>query len=138
MLQELETQNDGQIIRMAYEFQLAVISNSGLSKESLDKTQVEIKELFKDYEGVLRPWLGRRREDRKNSLAKDFKEQWKNATGVDLSDPVAVAEWENRLDKEMQKSNEAHLASIRESEAIREKIARQAQEVIEKRRRGRK
>lgn len=138
MLQELETQNDGQIIRMAYEFQLAVISDSGRSQESLDKTQVEIKELFKDYEGILRPWLGRRREDRKTSLAKDFKEQWKNVTGVDLNDPVAVAEWENRLEQEMKKSNEAHLASMREAAAIREKMARQAQEVAEKRRRGRK
>jgi hypothetical protein len=133
MLQEVENQSDQKLLRLAFDFHLGLISNSNLSADDFKKIQKELMELFKDYEGNLRPWLGRNREDRYKDMAKDFKEQWKAAAGFDPDDPVALAKWENALTKQREDTEKTHLKNQTVIADQDKQIQQRLQEIKQKR-----
>lgn len=93
MIRAVDNAEYGDRLQRAYEFQLALVSNSGLNSDSFAAVQKEAKELFKDIEGASRPWLGRTKADRANQEGKDFKEQWEELAGFNPDDKEALAKW---------------------------------------------
>lgn len=133
MLQEVENQSDQKLLRLAFDFHLGLISNSNLSADDFKKIQKELMELFKDYEGNLRPWLGRNREARYKDMAKDFKEQWKASAGFDPDDPVALAKWENALTEHQENTERANLEQQANVANQEKRIQQRMQEIKQKR-----
>lgn len=110
----------GDLIHKAYEFQLALVSNNRISAEDFSAVQREAKELFKDIEGHLRPWLGRTKEDRKVQETQEFKEQWEAVAGFYPDDKEALRAWEKEIKQHTDATQE------RRVEAEREELNRQS------------
>ncbi len=85
------------LLHKAYEFELALVSNSRISADDFSSVQKEAKSIYMDLEGSMRPWLGRTKEDRKVREGADFKEQWEALTGFSTDDKDAVREWEEEI-----------------------------------------
>lgn len=108
------------LLHKAYEFQLALVSNNRISPEDFSAVQKEAKEIFKDIEGSLRPWLGRSKEDRRVREAQDFKEQWEAVAGFSPDDKEALDLWA----KDIKKHTDAK--RLERMEAEREEMNRQS------------
>ena len=93
----MEEQEYGDLLQKAYDFQLALVSNPRISPEDFSSVQREAKEIFKDMEGVYRPWLGRSKEDRQKKEVAEFKQQWKSLAGFDPDDRDALDKWSDSL-----------------------------------------
>lgn len=96
------------LYQRAYEFQLALVSNSRISSEDFTRVQKDAKELFGDMEGHLRPWLGRTKDERRGKEAETFREQWKDLAGFDPQDRVAVEAWGEEVRKATTAITQAH------------------------------
>jgi hypothetical protein len=87
----------GDLLQRAYEYQLALVSNSRISPEDFTKVQREAKDVFSDIEGSLRPWLGKTKEDRKTRETQEFKEQWEAIAGFNPDDKEALDRWSQEI-----------------------------------------
>jgi len=92
-LQAMHSLERGELLRMVFEQQLALVSNPKLSGEQFSERQKEASELFQDIEGNLYPWKGRSREERQAHEEKEFAQQWEELTGFDPSDDEAKEQW---------------------------------------------
>jgi hypothetical protein len=87
----------GELLRRAFEYQLALVSNPRISADDFTKTQRVAKDIFEDIAGVQRPWLGRSKEDRQMQDTTTFKEQWERLAGFSVDDEEALAAWSERI-----------------------------------------
>jgi len=88
-----------ELLNRAFEYQLALVSNSRTSSDDFTKTQKIAKGIFEDIEGVLRPWLGRSKEDRKTHEVDDFKQMWEALAGFSPDDKEALDKWSAEIKK---------------------------------------
>ena len=101
----------GELLRRAFEYQLALVSNSRISPDDFASTQREAKDIFQDIEGTLRPWLGRSKEDRKANQEKEFKKQWEDLAGFNPEDKEALDEWSRAIREHTNKSRQGRIAA---------------------------
>jgi len=93
----LQRQEDIYLFQAHLQYHLAVVSNAGVNQESLSKAQQAARESFYDLQGTLRPWAGVTSGDRHTHEAEQFKAQWKQLTGWDPTDQVALAKYDADL-----------------------------------------
>ena len=99
----LDTEDRGELLRRAYEFQLALISNARLAEsDNFTAAQKRAKDIFYDLEGNLRPWLGRTKEDRDIREREQYREQWIAHFGFDPDDAEARHAWEEQLSRSVE------------------------------------
>jgi hypothetical protein len=121
------------LYQRAYEFQLALVSNSRISAEDFTRVQKAAKELFGDMEGHLRPWLGRTKDERAGKEAETFREQWKAVAGFDPQDREAVAAWGEELRKVTAAAVEAHESAERKAQELLDSFQTRADATLKKR-----
>jgi hypothetical protein len=97
LIRAMDDAEYGDLLQRAFEFQLALVSNPRISADDFTATQREAKEIFRDIEGALRPWLGRTKEDRKAEETKTFKQQWEELAGWSIDDKDAMDEWAQEI-----------------------------------------
>jgi len=98
-MQAMVEEDRKELLTRAFEHQLALVSSSKISSEDFSETQREARDIFKDIEGVLRPWLGMTRDDRKTREEMDFKQQWEEFAGFSPDDKEAVDKWSQEIKK---------------------------------------
>ena len=109
LIRAMDDAEYGDLLKRAYEFQLALVSNPRISAEDFTATQREAKEIFRDIEGALRPWLGRTKEDRKEEETKTFKEQWEELAGWSIDDKAALDDWAQEIKKHTEAKQQERL-----------------------------
>lgn len=119
LLQAMTEVEHGELLQTAYDFQLALISNSKISPENFTKLQGEAKDTFVDIESTYKPWLGRNKEDRKVRDSEKFKQEWEAIAGFSVDDEEAMAAWEEKV-------NELTGQTLRDHNAEEEKERKQA------------
>lgn len=121
----------GELLRAAYDFQLALVSNSKLSPDNFQKVQQDAKDLFLDLESIAKPWLGKTKEDRQAEEAKQFAEMWEEIAGFSVKDEEAMQAWETKV---QEVTTQALIGKQEADEAERkrtasfEEVARQVKE----------
>lgn len=120
LIRTMSEEEHSDLLHKAYEFQLALVSNNRISPEDFSAVQKEAKEIFKDIEGSLRPWLGRSKEDRRVREAQDFKEQWEAVAGFSPDDKEALDLWAQDIKKHTDAKR------LERMEAEREEMNRQS------------
>ncbi len=96
----IDTEDRGELLCRAYEFQLALISNARLAEsDNFTAAQKRAKDIFYDLEGNLRPWLGRTKAERDVREKEQYREQWIAHFGFDPDDPEARHAWEEQLSR---------------------------------------
>ncbi len=93
MLGALERRTKRRTLEAAFQFNLALVANSGLTEESFKEQQENGKERYFDLLGTYRPWEGRSYVDRKSTEFKDARQAYIDNFGVDPLDP-RFKEWE--------------------------------------------
>ena len=121
------------LYQRAYEFQLALVSNSRISSEDFTRVQKDAKELFGDMEGHLRPWLGRTKDERVGKELETFREQWKALAGFDPQDREAVTAWGEELSKVTKAATMAHESAEREARELLDSFQTRADATLKKR-----
>ena len=121
------------LYRRAYEFQLALVSNSRISADDFTRVQKDAKELFGDMEGHLRPWLGRTKDERVGKEAEIFREQWKALAGFDPQDREAVANWSDELRKVTAAAALAHESAERKAQELLDSFQTRVDATLKKR-----
>lgn len=134
MLRTMETEDYSKLLDLAFQFQLALVSNGNLGSDNFSSVQKEAKEVFQDIEGESRPWLGRRsKEDRANSEFEEYDEIWKRNTGFSMKDAEAVEKHGEALQK-MVEVNEAAAEEERKKAELPETVFAERVEAIKKKR----
>ena len=123
----------GELLRIAYDFQLALISNSKISPDDFTKLQKDAKDTFADIEGSYKPWLGLSKEDRKVREVAEFKEAWQEMAGFSVDDKEALAEWEASVRDVTEKAFQDTVNAEQEEAARRNSFGEKVREIQEKR-----
>lgn len=89
----LERQGRATLLSAALQHHLALVSNSGLTEESFEKSQEAAKEGYYNLVGAVRPWEGRSYVERQQQEAKSWRQRYIDSTGADPCDPK-FKEWE--------------------------------------------
>lgn len=97
LLKTMAEVEHGELLRAAYDFQLALVSNSKLSPENFQKVQQDAKDQFADLESLLKPWMGKTKEDRQAKEARQFAEMWEEVAGFSVKDEEAMQAWEDKV-----------------------------------------
>lgn len=98
LLKAMENEDYAKLLDLAFNFQLALVSNSKLDNDNFKKVQKEAKEVFRDIEGEMRPWLGlKTREERQKAETDLYDEIWQRHAGFSMRDAEAVAEWNSKI-----------------------------------------
>ena len=118
--------DNGELLKTAFQFQLALVSNSNLSPSDFSSVQRSAKELYADIQGNLKPWTGATKEDRDTNMRNEFAAQWKEIAGFDLDDEEAKAKWEDESAKELQEQQQAE-------QDLKESFNRRKQEILNRR-----
>lgn len=91
LLNEMTSQADREMLQQLYAYHLALISNSGLTKDSFKSTQKSARENFEEIIATMRPWTGRSIEERLSQEQDQIKEDWKYYFGWDMDNPSEVS-----------------------------------------------
>ncbi len=129
----MEREVYGELLKNAFDLQLALVSNSSLKPEDFTSTQKEAKELFGDFEGIVRPWTGTNREDRKQREYDSYKQMWNDATGIDWDDEEALAEHSRKIEEEFERDDAQAMAEAREEADKERQLDERKKAVLEKR-----
>jgi len=114
LVQAMSEAESGELLNKAFEYQLALVSNSRTSADDFSKTQRKAKEIFEDIQGALRPWTGRSKEDRQLSETEEFKKIWEQLAGFNPDDKEALAKWSEEIEKHTQAASQAQIAAEQE------------------------
>lgn len=99
LLKGVQRKNHLVDLTAAYNYELALLSNSRLTDESFQSGQERAKELYYDIVSILRPWEGANYAERKKQEFDDHRQSYIDAFGVDPLDPE-FQEWEaQQIDK---------------------------------------
>lgn len=91
--------DDKQVIRAAYDFQLALMGNGSLTEESFKSTQERAKEAFNDLISAVYPWAAKSAEEVKRGTFDSLIETYKETFGIqDLNDPEFVRKIEEGIE----------------------------------------
>lgn len=133
MLKGMERKNRRELLHNAYEFQLALVSNTRISADDFSKSQRKAKELFEDIDAVYRPWVGTTEAERLKSESEKFKEQWEQLAGFSLADAGARAGWEARVKGVVAESAAAAAEEARKEQEQKANFEKVRREVLNKR-----
>jgi len=121
------------LLKPLFDYQLALVANSGLTEDSFKKAQESARDNFENIVGAMRPWEGRTKEERLDSDIDQYKKDWQEIFGWDLDDEDQAAEyWEKRKKAETHYEQESERAI--QEEAERAKRFTDAQERVKQRR----
>lgn len=96
-----------EVLKPLFEYQLSLVANSGLTDDSFKRAQEQAKENFEDIVGAMRPWEGRTKEGRLQTMEEEFKKDWQAIFGWDIDDKEKLAKyWEDRKADEIRHSEE--------------------------------
>lgn len=123
----------GELLRMAYDLQLALVSNSKISPEDFSKVQKDAKNTFLDIESTYKPWLGRSKQDRETQDFEKFKESWKEIGGFDLDDKEALSSWEEEVEKISDEKLNEQVKFEQQKEEKEQSFERKVREIEQKR-----
>jgi hypothetical protein len=121
------------LLKPLFDYQLALVANSGLTEDSFKKAQESARDNFENIVGALRPWEGRTKEERLSSDIDQYKKDWQELFGWDLDNEEQAAEyWKKRTKAEAQFEQESEQAI--QEEANRARRFMEAQERVKQRR----
>ena len=123
----------GELLKQAYEFSNALVSNSKLSPDSFSSVQRNSKELYEDMTYNQHSWIGTK-EDREIAERDRFAEQWKAISGFELDDQEAKAEWEDKLRNYQSDSKSDAFKAEQELDVVRANFEAKRREILDKRR----
>ncbi len=125
--------DNGELLKTAFQFQLALVSNSNLSPSDFSSVQRSAKDLYADIQGNLKPWTGATKEDRDTNMRNEFAAQWKEIAGFDLDDEDAKAKWEDEI-RNYQSDSAKELQEQQQAEHdLKESFNRRKQEILDRR-----
>jgi hypothetical protein len=103
------------LLRLSFDLQLALVSNSLVGADGFAAIQKHAKEIFYDIEGTIRPWLGRTKEERDIHEREQFQEAWQQQFGWSLSDVDARLAWEESLEQNMESASREREAEAKQA-----------------------
>ena len=122
-----------ELLKPLFDYQLALVANSGLTEDSFKKAQESARDNFETIVGAMRPWEGRNKEERLSGDIDQYKKDWQEIFGWDLDDEEQLTEyWEKRNKAEARLGLEAEQATQEEEDRARR--FREAQERVKQRR----
>lgn len=87
------------IVRAAFDFQLALISNGGLTAESFDNAKERARDAFQDLINAVQPWSAMTKEELKSKGVEGLLQAYKDEFGItDLDDPVFLKKIEDGIE----------------------------------------
>ena len=114
MIKAMSDVEHGELLQRAFDFELALVSSSRISGEDFSAVRREAKEVFKDIEGQMRPWLGRTKQDRQVRESQEFKEHWEAISGFNPDDKEALRNWEKSITEHTDAKRQERLDAERE------------------------
>lgn len=134
-LQGMRDLDNQHILLAAYQFNLALVSSSKIGSDGFTTVQDNARSLFEDYRGSLRPWLGQDAASRGAIESQDFKDIWKELTGIDLDNEEMKAQWEDRLLSRYDSVVEGHRTNAEQSVAMQKAMLQRVEDIRKKRQR---
>lgn len=131
----MKEEDDRELYKRAFDFNLAIVSNSGVSPEDFKKVQETARKFYEDILGNLRPWAGKRAEQREGAAYEKFKQDWAQLHGFSLDDEEAVANWESQLQNVMDSKSADFEEKAKEAQRVQEEMLQRLDGILEKRRR---
>ena len=133
LLNSMASVERGELLKQAYQFSNALVSNSKLSPDSFSSVQRNSKELYEDITYNQNSWIGTK-EDREIAEKEKFAEQWKAISGFELDDQEAKAEWEEKLRNYQSESKSEAFKAEQQMEDVRANFEAKRREILDKRR----